>query len=525
MDLKRILPSIPCVRPHYRIQGHQLFFLISRRPTLDLSEDDLLLFNRIDGVKTVAEIAQGDATAIERIRRWFDADILELIPPIDRGSMPHVVVIEPHMDDAILSVGGQLLHDRGRSRITILSAVRFSNFTSYWQLHRDFLDVGVVTSLRLGESALAARLLGVEHRCLDWTDAPIRFLPAEEWSVENLKRILPAVYSFLEISPDPKEIATLKEKLRRELELLGPDEIWFPMGLGHHVDHRTVRSACVAMLAEATGPLAKASIRMYEDLPYNKSEHALQIQKAFEKQGAKIMRCTEDITDVFDEKLHVLSIFASQFKRSYMEPLIRRCAENTEPGVQGRFKEVYYHIQGRIAMPCESSLAPNRPVLEGCRRRARALFEKRMQYQYLTVVAAPAANLGRWRADCERLLTIFPIRHIRLYSLPAMDWQTRGPVPDRTSVRVLRKGFAEWIWVMVKALSQSRALMVILWWGAGRENRGWKGRFLETLAFFSRNIVLAQSLGDLCMLLEEENRGTAEVRCGGSRNNEVVDPL
>jgi len=32
-----------------------------------------------------------------------------MIPPTERGSAPHLVVIEPHMDDAALSVGGRLL--------------------------------------------------------------------------------------------------------------------------------------------------------------------------------------------------------------------------------------------------------------------------------------------------------------------------------------------------------------------------------------------------------------------------------
>jgi hypothetical protein len=71
------------------------------------------------------------------------------------------------MDDAVLSAGGRLLHRRGRCRITILSALKWSNHTSYLHLKRNFLNVREVTELSLQESALVARLLGAEHRCLD----------------------------------------------------------------------------------------------------------------------------------------------------------------------------------------------------------------------------------------------------------------------------------------------------------------------------------------------------------------------
>jgi LmbE family N-acetylglucosaminyl deacetylase len=488
------------------VQGNQLFFLVSRRPAVDLSEKDLGIFRKIDGEKTVAEIAQGEVGVIERLREWFEADILEMIPPAERVSAPHLVVIEPHMDDAALSVGGRLLHRRGRNRITILSVVKYSNFTSYWDLKRDYLNVDTVTALRLRESELAARLLGAEHRCLDWTDAPIRFFPADRWSVEELKRILPAVYASMEIPPDSKEVAILKEKLRSELERLAPDDIWIPMGLGSHVDHRTVRSACVAMLSEARGRLAKSSVSMYEDLPYNRKSLALQIQKAFAIHGTILLRSTEDVTDVFDEKLRLISVFASQFKRSYMEPLIKGCAERAERSAPGRLAEVYYRVQGLTTQPCESSLAPNRPVLDAVRPRARSLLKKTREFQKLVVMASASANLGRWRTDCDRLLASFPKSDITLYTSRETAWQVVAPSHERINVAVFQDGMAGWIRETLKAAFQARTVVVILWWGAGRKKRGWKGGLLDGMASFLRKTVVAQSLGDICLLLEEENR-------------------
>jgi LmbE family N-acetylglucosaminyl deacetylase len=488
------------------VQGNHLFFLISRRPAADLSDKDLGIFRKIDGKKTVTDIAQGEMSTIERLREWFEADILEMIPPAERVSAPHLVVIEPHMDDAALSVGGRLLHRRGRNRITILSVVKYSNFTSYWDLKRDYLNVDTVTALRLQESDLAARLLRAEHRCLDWTDAPIRFLPADRWSVEDLKRILPTVYSYMEISPDSRDVAILKEKLRSELERLAPDEIWIPMGLGSHIDHRTVRSACVGMLAEASGRLAKAPVSMYEDLPYNRESLALQIQKAFASHGTNLLRSTEDVTDAFDEKLRIISVYASQFKRSYMEPLIKECAERAERSAQGRLAEVYYRVEGRLAQPDESSLAPNRDELETFRRRVRSLAKKPKEHRRIVVLATPSANLGRWRTDCDRLLASFPNSKITLYTSRETAWQVVAPSHACINVVVIQDGIAGWIREVLKAGIQARTVVVILWWGAGRKHRGWKGNVLDGVASFLRKTVFARSLGDLCLLLEEEIR-------------------
>lgn len=157
---------VPQVRPHYKRRAQELFFLISNRPTLRLSPEEVGIYDSIDGSKTVVELERTHASVREPLQRWHDAGIIELIPPLTSPPTPHIVVVEPHMDDAVLSAGGRLLNRRGRCRITILSLIRWSNFTSYMYLKRDFLDVRTITNLRLRESALASRLLGAEHRCM-----------------------------------------------------------------------------------------------------------------------------------------------------------------------------------------------------------------------------------------------------------------------------------------------------------------------------------------------------------------------
>ncbi|MBP2675194.1 MAG: hypothetical protein H6Q84_2034 [Deltaproteobacteria bacterium] len=511
MELKRtdgLDAFVPCVRPHYEIRGNQLFFLISRRPTAQLSEKDLEIWSRIDGAKTVAGIAHGDPNVTERIREWHAADILELIPPMaERGpSSPHIVVIEPHMDDAALSVGGRMLRLRGRCRFTILTVMRHSNFTSYWDLRRNFLDVETVTALRLQESELAARLLGAGYRCLDWTDAPLRLFPEERWSFENMERIVPAVYRYKEIATDPREISELKEKLRSALEDLSPDEIWFPLGLSTHLDHRIVRGACISLLAEADGGIAKASACLYEDLPHGNPSLGLQIRKSFEDHGTVLRRLTEDVTDVFDGKLRAISAYASQFKRSYMEPQIRSAAGRGDHGAEGRLEEIFYRIEGRVAAPPESEMAPNREALEAMRPKARSLSADPGRYRRVAILVAPSGNLGRWRTDCDRILGIFQNSGIRLVLPGDMSWQVQDPAHGRIEVVRVGKGFLPWFLQSLKALVRPKTIALILWWGAGRNVAGPKGFLVKFVSSVFPRAMFSDSIGDLCLLMEEEKR-------------------
>ena len=61
--------------------------------------------------------------------------------------------------------------------------------------------------------------------------------------------------------------------LRREIARLEPQRVYFPLGIGNHVDHVLVRRAAAALLAEArpwqmAGPDWASAVAFYEDFPY-----------------------------------------------------------------------------------------------------------------------------------------------------------------------------------------------------------------------------------------------------------------
>ena len=70
------------------------------------------------------------------------------------------MVIEPHMDDAVLSVGGLMLQRCGECEFLIVTIATRSVATSYRDLDREFFDIETVSGIRKAESRIVARLLG-----------------------------------------------------------------------------------------------------------------------------------------------------------------------------------------------------------------------------------------------------------------------------------------------------------------------------------------------------------------------------
>lgn len=207
--------------------------------------------------------------------------------------MRNVAVVEPHMDDAALSVGGRILLLRGKARITVVSATRRSNYAR-GRMHG---DADAVTAERAAEAAKAAGLLGVHHLSIDEPDAPLRFRPESAWPSRSLERKLKAWAAF-----GPDDPATLVTRLRAALEPLQPDELWIPLGAGGNLDHWRTRDACLSLGLDT-------KLIAYEDLPYawRNREHAQHLGALLGGRRENI-----DIATVLRDKVRAASAYASQ---------------------------------------------------------------------------------------------------------------------------------------------------------------------------------------------------------------------
>lgn len=169
---------------------------------------------------------------------------------------PDIVILSPHLDDAVLSLGGLISREvNAGKRVEVVSC-----FTAGPPLekiapqHRVFGDY----SMRRAEDERSLAILGASHRWLDlyeriWRDPP---LPSSG--------VFPRfVFHTPERMEDFAELKAIRAAIHEIIER-GTQTIYAPLAVGHHVDHVEV---ALASLREVLGGGAFERIRFYED-PY-----------------------------------------------------------------------------------------------------------------------------------------------------------------------------------------------------------------------------------------------------------------
>jgi len=169
-----------------------------------------------------------------------------------------LVLVSPHLDDAVLSCGGRIAHEvaRGRPVVVLTAFSRDEPLETPSELAADLrrwwkLPLAAVMAHRRREDREACSRLGAEPVHLDFPDALYRL----DDRGEPLYPTLEALYGEIHAADAP-----LVEALARRIAAEDPAaELLGPLGVGHHVDHQIVRRALERVRPEAG---------FYEEFPY-----------------------------------------------------------------------------------------------------------------------------------------------------------------------------------------------------------------------------------------------------------------
>lgn len=498
--------SVVKLRPHFSLRGNDLYFLASTRPTKTCNDSEATLLRRLaqatDGIPLSALVED----ELLQLNLIVDAELADIVEPLEVTSERHLVVVEPHMDDAILSVGGQLLLRKGKQRITILSVFGISNYTSYIELKRPFLDHEEITRLRTAESILAASKVGAQFRSLNLYDAPLRLLPYDEWTESGLSEQVRMTRGFLGSCPIPHVVHGVALELERVLTELNPDEVWIPMGLGHHVDHRTCRSACLEALVSAKGKLSQIPVRLYEDLPYSQEAHRKQIIDVFRSAGTSLALKTEDISDVIEEKLLATGVFASQFKLPVMAPRLMKAASEVAKKVgYKRAGERSYILERPFQIPQEISLAIDRDSLLELRSDLESFAANISSQKRINILVLPSGIFGSIPELAAALSAVFPGTKVMIKVITADRQETSVRQLMKVNVKYVPE--ASWLVKIMLALEFRNIgipTIIVLW---GAKQGSFAKRAILKMLGISRPLLIASSLSDLCALWEEIEEG------------------
>ena len=177
-----------------------------------------------------------------------------------------LIVLSPHPDDAVLSVGAALVQRVAAGHEVVVVSV--------CTLTQD--------PTRPDEDRAALGSLGVTALHLHLLDAPVRGV-ARTWAG--------LCGGFDDVAFT--DLVTQRFTALKSSELLHPRagvEIWAPLGCGAHIDHRAVSDAAVAVFA---------NLSLYEERPYARRRGA--VAAAWRRRGAEILVEGDDHDNVDDD--------------------------------------------------------------------------------------------------------------------------------------------------------------------------------------------------------------------------------
>jgi len=490
-------------RPHFQLKGDSLFFLISRRPFAVLNQAEQLVWNALETETSVGELqARLGQSAVEGLHRLLSLEAAEVALPAPLGKRRRVMVIEPHMDDAVLSVGGLMLQRRAECEFVIVTVATQSLASVYRELDRDFFNIETVSGIRKAESEMVARLLWGRHIPLGLVEATLRYNP-QNWTLDWFRRHIYAIWACLEHSPGQDELEQWTSALTNAIASVQPEEIWMPLGVGVHADHQLTLHACLNIMRASPKLVEQCVCRFYQDVPYaaDYPAHTAALLKALGDAGGNIEQERVDITAEMPEKLRLISVYASQFKKKVISVRVEACSRSLSGAPESR-SELCYRV---VAAPTRKiDMLATSAVKEAVYRVARKVTPWSRRNKSAPVICLLlGVPVGRWAEDIQYLLDCFPNAHLEVH----MQAKFAAEAEMLTSPRVSIRSWGDrWRWLFGGALRTiiGRRPLVII---SGRE-REKSCRWFARVGLLSDSVV-APTMSDFILALRYAAKNAA----------------
>lgn len=162
-----------------------------------------------------------------------------------------LLYLSPHLDDVVFSCAGKILQDVANGCNVTIATVFSSGSETVFEEY----------NVRKAEDKSTIERLGAQCIWMEFPDAPFR-----SGFYNSFRRII--------LERDPNDNLEFVAQLQRAIEnlaiSLGANEIYAPLGVGTHIDHRLV--------FDAASGISGYPITYYEERPYAFARHAVKMR-------------------------------------------------------------------------------------------------------------------------------------------------------------------------------------------------------------------------------------------------------
>ena len=217
-----------------------------------------------------------------------------------------MIIFSPHSDDVAFSIGGLL----SKPQLPTTKVITVFNKTTYLRddLKRKTYSKDKISGIRELEDALFARACGLSHCNLDVLDSSLSGYDDYTEIVRDKK---------VSVLDDPRGFLVYR-KVVSSIPKAYKNPIFFPLGLGNHVDH--------LLLLKVGQKIARdrnLTVVFYEDLPYAADFSEEEIYRLSKKRiNPSYVSISYDISAVFDRKNKLGQIYESQICDDYFHGIL-----------------------------------------------------------------------------------------------------------------------------------------------------------------------------------------------------------
>lgn len=225
--------------------------------------------------------------------------------------MANHLIISPHCDDALLSMGGRMQSLIGSKKVVTVFG------TCAWTARPTEYVLQELTALNQAEDRAAIRAAESELVLMDYPEALLRNY--RKWNALRL-------HSSDKALADEIGVALTKH-------IVEADHIYFPIAPGSHVDHRLIADMLPSIYKVFAGQ--PKLFYVYEDLPYSwyggLEERLERLRKQF-----VLVPSVVDISTVIEQKIQFLTYYKTQFMEDDLDfDKIRKYAQGILTGSYG----------------------------------------------------------------------------------------------------------------------------------------------------------------------------------------------